>query len=312
MKDPKKYISLQSRFRFKNTVYFYDKDTPLSPGSPLPSATPTNTPTSTVTPTPTTTPTPTPSSISVDPDAAAYLADVITSGGTLNPTISAATDTLFTSLKSAGLYSKMKVMYPYVGGTASSHSINAKLDKTFDITWYGGMTHGISGSTGNGSNGYGDTNFTTNQFVDGNNSSFGIYVVNGDTNNGIHGGFMGSGTLSIQLGTNRLGDWGWRHGSASFQRTANGGLTDGSFIAIRTGNTEAQLYRNTVNVDTFVSATGSLTSTSLLLFNMVGGSFYTNDTLGFSFFADGLTYAEVPILDGIINTFQTSLGRNTY
>jgi len=49
-----------------------------------------------------------------------------------------------------------------------------------------------------------------------------------------------------------------------------------------------------------------------LLFNMVGGSFYTNDTLGFSFFADGLTYAEVPILDGIINTFQTSLGRNTY
>jgi len=132
-----------------------------------PSPTPTTTTTSTPTPTITSsnTPTPTPSTPSVDPDAAAYLADVVASGGTTNPTIESAVDTLFTSLKSNGLYSKMVAMYPFVGATAGSHSINATLDKTYDITWYGGMTHGISGSTGDGVNGYGDTNFTTSDYI---------------------------------------------------------------------------------------------------------------------------------------------------
>jgi len=45
MGDARKFLGLKSHVRSKNTVYFYDKDSPLSPGSPLPSATPTPTPT---------------------------------------------------------------------------------------------------------------------------------------------------------------------------------------------------------------------------------------------------------------------------
>jgi hypothetical protein len=79
---------------------------PIFPPSPTPTSTvtPTVTPTSSITPTPTVTPTatvtPTPSTSvpSGDPDAALLLSDVLAAGGTLDATISAATETLFTEL----------------------------------------------------------------------------------------------------------------------------------------------------------------------------------------------------------------------
>jgi len=121
----------------------------------IPVPTPSMTPSPTITPTPSITPTPTPSPSPIigdfiitqdgdvleaqngdliewfeqtlDPDAAAYLADVVASGGTTNPTIESAVDTLFTSLKSAGLYSKMIGMYPFVGAAAGCHAITKSI-----------------------------------------------------------------------------------------------------------------------------------------------------------------------------------------
>jgi hypothetical protein len=252
-----------------------------------------------------------------DVDANAYLEDVIAAGGTTNPTINNAVNTLFEELKTAGLYSKMIAMYPFVGSTASSHSINATLNKTFDITWFGGMTHGISGSTSDGINGYGNPVISGNDYLNVEQSAFGIYVVSPDTDAaGVHGGYFGAGKTRFQLGTNYSNTWGWAHGAGSFQQTANGGLNDGSFMMVRTGITESQLYRNTTNIDTYTSGVGISSELPILLFTMTSGTspgaFYTNDTLGFAFFADNLLYSEVSTLDGIINTFQTSLGRNTY
>ena len=78
--------------------------TPTMTVTPTNTQTPTQTPTPTVTPTmtqtPTVTPTPTPSGLSFDVDAQAFLQDVTTSGGTLDYTISAATNQLFVDLKS--------------------------------------------------------------------------------------------------------------------------------------------------------------------------------------------------------------------
>ena len=301
------------------TYEFILDPTPTQTLTSTATPTPTITSSSTPTPTPTATytPTPTTSETVFDSDAAAYLADVIASGGTTNPTISAATNTLFTSLKSNGLYSKMIVMYPFVGGTASSHSINANLNKTYDITWNGGMTHDISGSTGNASNGYGNTNFTTQDYTSMQFSSFGLYINGGDINaNGLHGGFFG-GNDGLLLGANDGNQIGWRHGQFNgTSKTSNGGVLTGNFISIRTGITQSDLYKNSVNIDTLVVPPQSTYNIPFYLFaanvfNIFTDN-YSNDRLSFAFLANNLTYSEVPILSTIINTFQTSLGRNTY
>jgi len=295
--------------------------------------TPTPTPTSSITPTPsitpTLTPTPTPSSSapSLDPDAAAYLADVVASGGTTNPTIESAVDTLFTSLKSNGLYSKMLAMYPYVGATSGSHAINALGNKSYDITWYGGMTHSVSGATGDGTNGYGNTNFSNGLFTQ-DSLSIGFYRVNNTqeirSDNmmiGMYDTTNREPTIILSCDRNDsyrlcLGDF------YSLGLTLNNGNLDGNYIGTRTtGNTSSSfLYRNnnleiTTTGDTYTSD-GSLTSPVYLfsynLNNTPYGAAFSNSTSAFSFLGEGLSASEVSTLDGIINTFQTSLGRNTY
>ena len=51
----------------------------------------------------------------VDPDAQAF----ITAAGITNPTQQAAINTLVVDLKGYNVWTKMKALYPFVGGTAS-------------------------------------------------------------------------------------------------------------------------------------------------------------------------------------------------
>jgi len=280
---------------------------------------PTPTPTQTGTPTPT----PTPSAPSVDPDAAAYLADVVISGGTTNPTIEAAVNTLFTDLKSNGLYSKMLAMYPYVGATAASHSINALLNKTYDITWYGGMSHSISGATGDGINGYGDTNFLSVNFTASDDYSFGLYQNTENTpargEEISMGTFFGSTYFQLATNVNSV-NWFMRSNSNTATQGANSGNIDGNYIVNRTGTTYTSLSRNATTILSNTTAPVSLQGTNkIFVFNMgynnpsiPYGNGYANQTFGFTFMGEGLSNSEITTLDGIINTFQTSLGRNTY
>ena len=282
-----------------------DKTCSLQVGTP-----PSPTPTSTITPTPTMTPTPSSTPSSLDPDAAAYLADIVVSGGTITPTIESAVDTLFTSLKSNSLYSKMIAMYPFIGATAASHAINATLNKTYDIIWNGGVSHDISGSTGNGTNGYGETNVSTSNFIDVDKSSYGMYINSGTTlgNNARHG--------VVQLSLWGLGfseaSW-YRHGDASASSSL--GLTGntGMFLSIRTGNTESKLYHNGIEKFTKSDALTIATNATWWYFNLNNNAVrWSNSRLAFGYLANDLSYSEASTLSTIINTFQTSLGRNTY
>ena len=293
--------------------------------TPTSSTTPSITPTSTITPTPSVTvtpsitPTPSASVPAFDADALAYLEDVSLSGGTTGTTINDAVNTLFTDLKSNGLYSKMLAMYPFVGGTAASHAIEAKLDKSFDITWNGGMTHGISGSTGDGVNGYGNTNFGMDDFTNKQLSSFGLYLTQPQTNSGsqrLHGTFDGS---RIAIGTNAGGKGYFGFYSVQYNSTQPTEQT-GIYSIVRTGTTEAPVYINE-NTTPFTTLTGSYNGNQptdpvyIFAFNVNGSPLnngYTEDTLGFCYFGEGLDYSETLTLQGIINDFQTALGRNAY
>jgi len=254
----------------------------------------------------------------VDADAAAYLADVITSGGTIDATMSAATNTLFTELKSAGLYSKIYTMYPYLGGTAASNSINAKLDKSFDITWNGGMTHDISGSTGNGTNAYGDTGFNPQVEIGsavGISSHSSVYVGTetaspDESEFGYRFGFGNDNwVMAVSLGNVYYG-WQYSQGALYAVDFSNADAK-GNYIQSRTSTTSLVVYKNGSLQDT--NTTTSITSAPNANLRVFTDSIrYSDRRLQFTTIGDGLSASEITTLDGIINTFQTTLGRNTY
>jgi hypothetical protein len=92
-----------------------------------------------------------------DPDAQAF----ITAAAITDTTQQTAVNNLVVGLKADGLWTKMKAIYPFVGGTASSHKFNLKdprdLDAAFRLQFFGGVTHNANGMTGNGTNGYANT-----------------------------------------------------------------------------------------------------------------------------------------------------------
>jgi len=296
--------------------------TPTSTVTPTQSvtATPSVTVTPSITPTNTVTPTPTPSASvpSGDADATAYLAAVVTAGGTTNATIDAAVQTLFTDLKTAGVYSKLNNFYPMVGGVAGSHAINANLDTAYDLTFAGGWTHNASGSTGNGSNAYADTSYQPFSETTVSATTFGYYNHKAISLTGERY----TGTL------NNVSPQQWfafRNSSLTENRIGFGLNT--ITISLNSGQ-QGMLMFTTNSSNKFIShynGTSSSPGSTILpplpdfpvfmgALNLTGNPYGYTD-MGFAFFFNSnyrLTSTELDDLATAINDFQTSLGRNTY
>ncbi len=104
-----------------------------------------------------------------DTDAAAF----ITATGITDTKQISAINKLVTDAKAAGVWTKMRVLYPFVGGTPARHSYNLKDPASYQITWGGTVVHDSTGIKGNGTSGYGNTNFAlTNLYGSGSLESF--------------------------------------------------------------------------------------------------------------------------------------------
>jgi len=62
-----------------------------------------------------------------------------------------ALNTLYTDLNSYGLWSKIQVLYPFVGGTATAHALNLKDATQYPITFTGSIVHSANGVSGTAS-----------------------------------------------------------------------------------------------------------------------------------------------------------------
>jgi hypothetical protein len=310
--------------------------TPVTP-TPTPSSTsipltPSPTPTQTGTPTPTTTPTPTSTPAPFDADAAAYLSVVLSSGGTLSPTISAATNTLFTQLKSNNLYSKIDVMYPMLGSNAGGNGIDAKnpVSGGYPIQWFGGMLFSDKGAIGNGSNAYGTTYYIANVSSNPLNYGWGIYMYDdgnfaANTGEVYNSGAFDGTYLSTMRGetTTTVGLYGYGvgdpRGSLSIPTASD---YTGNYAFTFNSSKLKSLYRNyNVGSGTTTSltmaGTAALSNQDIYVFvlNLNGSPYignYWSGTMSFYWIGESMTTGEVSTLSTIINTFQTTLGRNTY
>lgn len=227
----------------------------------------------------------------------------ITATGETNTTILAALNTLESDLNTYGILSKMKMLYPFVGGTATKHSYNFINTAQYQITWSGGITHSSTGVLPNGTNGYGMNGFYYETALSGltpQNQHISYYS---RTNNA--GGYDHSiGQLLILRYSN---------GNAYYSvdgYTPNGpnGNGSGFFIGTATSST-LTLYRN---ASSLISGTTSSTSYGYSIYQstlFTGDGVYGSKECAFHSIGTGLTPTEVSNFNAAVQAFQTTLGR---
>lgn len=257
--------------------------------------------------------------ISIMPKTPAYDADAqafITATG-ISGTNASAINTLVIDLKAANIWSKMKALYPIIGGSATSHKFNLKdprdLDAAYRLVFAGGVTHSSNGFAGNGTNGWANTFVNPNTLFTSGFASNGIYNRVSTTNQGI---YIGTTVGSINFfRINPIGG-AIRHfnrGPAAAQ-TNHVVLNELGFSAnSRTSNTlltsidnTGALQTNTTNVT--IAYSGFIIP---LLVNNSSGAYnsYSNAQLSFAYISDALTSSELTTLKSINQTYQTTLGR---
>jgi hypothetical protein len=259
-------------------------------------------------------------------EANLYLSAVDNAGGVLNSTISGATRTLFNSLVTSGIYSKLDFMYPIIGGNSNGHKFNAinPLDTNGAnrLTFFGGWTHSSTGMKGNGVNAYAETYYqpVTEAFMSDSSASIGVYVRDLSASSfpiELGGTYFGDGcSLSVKMdsATNVIGNL---FGGLTQTNFASGAQT-GSFIITKTASASVRVYRRGV-LATTLSIGGSVSPPSGNLYvganndtTIPGADSFSPRELAFVFGGQGLTPTEATNISTYINTFQTTLGRNTY
>ncbi len=249
--------------------------TPTRTGTPTPTttttltATPTQTPTPSITASQTQTPTPsitatqtiTPTrTASVTPTPTAtppagltqannYLTAIVNAGATgITSTVSAATQTLFTSLWSNSLNTKMIAMYPFLGGNSSGCKFNAidpqDTNGAYRLLFNGGVTFNASGVTFNGNNGYANTYLSGNTITP-NDNHLSVYMRdNTAINTKTYLGY-GEGSTNFLISNGGDNNYHYYYGldTAGIVSTTSA-TTSGLNLITTTGQSFQNLYRN--------------------------------------------------------------------
>ena len=232
---------------------------------------------------------------------------------------------LVRSLKRVGLWSKMKAIYPFVGGTASSHKWNLKdprdVDAAFRLSFLGGWTHASTGALPNGSNGYADTFLIPNNTLTVNSTHVSFYSKTNQAGSTVHeAGVDTTGALasSFQLILKYSDSNAYlTSGSSTALIIVNNNNSLGYYVGTRTSSTLLKLYRNnsTLATDTRTSTTTNLPTTSIVLSaykqnTALALAGYSNKEIAFASFGDGLTDTDASNLYNIVDLYQRRLGRN--
>jgi hypothetical protein len=238
-----------------------------------------------------------------DPDAQAF----ITAANITNTTQQNAINQLVVDLKGYGVWTKMKAIYPFVGGTATSHSYNLVNPTQYQITWFGGLTHTNTGVKGNGTNGYGDT-FLANNVMTQNNIHISSY---GTTNNAGN-------VYSIAAYDNVSGSFITPRSSAGFMACRLNSVTASSnsvtntlglFLVTRLSSTQVTHQQNTSQILRTNNSSVPIASTFKLLRLGDLNSGYSLINIAFTSIGDTLSNSEGLNLYTAVQAFQTSLSR---
>ncbi len=262
--------------------------------------------------------------IGIDADAQAF----ITAASITDTTQKNAINQLVLDLKTAGLWTKMKAIYPFIGGTASSHKFNLKdprdLDAAYRLVFSGGWVHSSTGAKPNRINTYADTKFNMNNI-----SSCSMHlsyysrediigedeVVMGVGNN-INRYSQNLGVKRNILYTSQTALFDASNASALVRTGYTNTDGRGLFIGSITANNSRKIYKNTSIVATnTTTAAHDLPNANMYIgaynnYDTGIASAYTNKQTAFTSVGDGLTDTEASNLYTAVQAYQVALSRN--
>jgi hypothetical protein len=232
-----------------------------------------------------------------------------TATGITDTTILNALNTFDTGLISNGLDTKMKALYPFVGGTANTHKFNfmdtRDADAAFRLQFNGGYIHSSTGAKPNGTNAYADTKFIPlNNFI-GNNGHISHY---NRTNSSVEGRDISADSVN---GYSNIYSYPNDGGNNLSRMTGPQiGYTDtnslGMYILNR--NTPIISYYKNGALKTSSSSTALMPEYSVKISGEPWGVFSPRE-ISLVSIGDGLSDTEVSTLYTLVQAFQTTLSR---
>lgn len=251
-----------------------------------------------------------------DSDALAF----VNAAGISDDTQRSAINTLVTDLKGYGIWTKMKAIYPFVGGTSSTHKWNLKdprdLDAAFRLVFSGGWTHTSTGALPNGTNGFADTRLNLlSTYGTAYNNHFSVYFRTNNViqekvgaNTGIfnqgmsaHICYFNGSTFNDNMGRN-------------LDTNVNYGSSAALHISSLLSTTSQRLYRNGILKISGNATTGLAYPSRTFYYGALnqGGTAteFSNREVAFGSIGDGLTDTEAANLYTAVQAYQTSLSRN--
>jgi hypothetical protein len=253
--------------------------------------------------------------VSVDPDWLAYYNRVIAAGGSLSTTEQNATKTLVADLKSAGIWSAMKAIYPMVGASAAACAQNLK-SASFTGSFTSGWTFASTGVTPNGTSAYMNTGLNANSNLTRSNHHISFYsrTQNSSGNYWNIGGEISPAISDLGVYFNAVSNKVFLSGSypayAAYTNITN---TLGLHIGAHTSSTSQKLYQNSS-----LLATNTISNTfAMPNLNYWIGAANNNGVVGlpaphqcaFASIGDGLDDTQASNFYTAVQAFQTTLSR---
>ena len=250
--------------------------------------------------------------VSYDPDAQAFF----TASGLTGATNLTAINQLVVDLKGYGIWTKMKAIYPMVGGTAALHKWNLKdpqdTNAAFRLVFNGGWTHSSTGALPNGTNGYANTFLNPDTSLTLNSTHVSYYSRTLAVNVQIElGAFTGppDKLLHLRPAANYLS--GSTSSSIFFTTTTD---ARGFWLGTRRASNDREVYRNgTSQVTNTTTDANSYPAIPIYLgarnLQGTGIDLPSNKECAFASIGDGLTDTEAANFYTAVQNFNTTLSR---
>lgn len=228
-----------------------------------------------------------------------------------------AINTLVVGLKNASLWTKMKAIYPFVGGTATSHKWNLKdprdLDAAYRLAFFGAWTHSSTGALPNGANAYANTYLSPSTSLIQDNTHISYYSRTNISALQVDIGSNAAGAdrLSMELRYNgNFSSDQYNYNTGRIATTSSSSL--GYFIASRTNSsTHKAFYNNSQLGSTNTGTSGNITliTNPIYLALSNGSTFYSSKQVALATIGNGLNDSEASTLYTLVQNFQTTLNR---
>jgi hypothetical protein len=248
-----------------------------------------------------------------DSDACAFITEVHDEGVDLNSTQKAAIQTLVTDLKSAGLWTKMHAIYPFVGATGEAHSVNLKNPSLYKTSVMFGAYYSANGTDFPGSD-YVNTGLVPSAVLPLASQHLSFY----GRETGASGVMMGADATTVNGSGQRSrsilapnysgGNDAYSGINNNGDQAQTGASSQGYHVVSLEGGT-TRTYRNGAQLSSWAWTGTDNVDMSILIGARAGAPQFTSIQCAFATIGEGLSPSEVSSLNTIVEAFQDALSR---